>query len=48
MEYLTGFVKFIMAFIGYIQELVTYIRSKNDGNGNAEPPTFPSLDFSGE
>lgn len=48
MEYLTGFVKFIMDFIGYIQDLVNYIRAKNDGNNNAEPPTPPEINFSGE
>lgn len=43
MEFLNKFVAFIMAFVGYIQELVTYIRAKNDGNETIEPPTIPSF-----
>lgn len=43
MDYINKFVNFIMAFIGYIQELIKYIRAKNDGNDNAEPPTIPAF-----
>ena len=43
MDYLTKFVNIIMAFIKYVQDLVAYIRAKNDGNENAQQPEFPTF-----
>ena len=40
MDYITKFTEFIFTIVEYIQALVAYIRAKNDGNQNAQPPEF--------
>lgn len=44
MEFLTGFVDFIMQLITFIKDIVAYYRAKNDGK-EAEMPEFPSFKF---
>ena len=36
-----SFISFIMSIIRYITDLVAYFRARNDGDENAEQPSFP-------
>ena len=40
MDYITKFTDFIFTIVQYIQDLVAYIRARNDGKENVEQPTF--------
>ena len=44
MDYIGGFIEFIMNMIGYIQNLVSYFRDKNEGK-DVQMPDFPAINL---